>query len=441
MDYSKQLFASAIALVFTACSGSVADPPATDTFAAATPDVAGLTLELEGGEDEGAPSPGPAPESTGAVGPLSITPPNDLLLSQAALRGLNGVVGFLVGKIAETVEAGGPPAMGDRKQYGPADRCVVGTDPTTCDAATFLLTVVHERDEVYSWRLEAWAVPGDPASAQGVAAGWMARGELAHRGVGRLALDLDHLSTIVPAYAGRGVLLAGFASGPLGKAVTYRLRGFTPDAEAHPPAFLTIGGFRNLVTGTNRIRVGTVAEIVPPPEGGSDLGPELVRSDFAWNPPLGGRSFGVVTNWFNPFLETLLLPAGPFGDVPFVTRFDEHYLHVRACYAPFTAALVFKQLFLCNGPGSDTPESPPACVARVGSTNGAVLFPATPTAAETWEARCAIDEGLHPGLVPPAGEPTTNPDDGRGPAEGLEGLPPPPAPPADPGDLAPPPAD
>jgi hypothetical protein len=441
MTKQTQFLACALALALAACSGGGSESPPSDRFAAATPDVSGLTLELQDGGLVKTTSASASLETTDAIAPSGFAPRNELQITQAALGELNGVVGLVVGKIAETIAAGGPQPSGDRKLYGPADRCVVGTDPASCTRATFLLAVTHVRDEVYAWRLDAWPVGGDPAAAQGVSVGWMARGEVEHRGVGRLVLDLDHLASAVPEYAGRGVLLAGFASGPMGKAVTYRLRGFTPDAAVRPPAWFTITGFRNLVTGTSRARVATVAEVVPPPGGETDRGPELVRSELAWNPPIGGRSFGVITNWYDPFLRTLLLPEGPFGDVPYTLRFDEHYFHVRACYAPFTAALVFKQSFLCNGPGSDAPEPPPACVARVGSANGTVLYPPEPAGDDTWELRCTLDGADHPGLVEPSSEPSTTPDDGAGIADGLEGLPPPPAPPADSNDVAPPPAE
>jgi hypothetical protein len=433
----QQLLAGALALALAACSGNGTETAPPDAFAAAIPDVSGLTLELEDDGDDGVPAGSTDPGGPASVGNLTLTPPNDLQLSRLALRGLNDVVRLLVGRIHETLAAGGPPPTGEQKVYGPVVRCVVGTDPASCTQATFRLAVTRVRDGVFTWRLDAWPVGGDPAGALGVSVGWMARGELEHRGTGRLVLDLGHLALVVPGFGGRGVLLAGFANGPVGKAVDFRLRGFTPDDATHAPASFTIGGYRNFVTGTARIRVATVAEVVPPPPGESDRGPELVHSDFVWNPPLGGRSFSVITNWYDPFIQTLL-PADPIGDVPWVTDFDEHYFHVRACYAPVTAALLFRQAFLCDGPGSDAPEPPPACVARVGSVNGTVLFPATPTETDTWERLCALDVATNPGFVEPSGAPSTNPDDGAGPTEGLDGLPPPPEPPADPDDVAPP---
>jgi len=398
----------ALALALAACGGNGSKK---DAFAAATPDVQGLTLELQGGAAEGALAPEarsvePALSAPATSAPGSVV--NDLLAARDAIKELNDGVRLFVQDLRAVVDAGGgAPGLGDQMTYGPVAACVVGTG-TGCTQAEFLVTVTHEHMNVFSWRLLAYAVGADPSTKAVVARGWMAEGALMHRGTGRLGLDLDALHGVVPAFAGRGALLAGFASGPAGKAVTYRLVGFTLDPANHAPWWLTLAGFKNEITGTARVRLATLADAVTQP---TDTGPELVLDHVAWNPLLGGRSFAITTNW-----EDLARGIGPTGDVPYTTAFDDHYYFTRSCYAPATAELKFKEVFLCDGMGMGmlAAEGPAACVARVGSANGTVLFPESPGPGETWANLCSLGPTTPVGMGEPAGAPGPDPDDGSG---------------------------
>ncbi len=382
-----------------ACSGASTKK---DAYAAATPDVQGLTLELQSAAAEGALAPEPA----------AATPQNDLLAARAVIQELNAGVRAFVDQIRAVVDAGGgAPGVGEQMRYGPADRCVVGTDPATCDKATFLVTVTHEHDNLFSWKLDAWPVGAAETAAQVVARGWIATGDVAHRGVGKLGLDLDALHAVVAAYPGQGKLLGAFASGRMGKVLTYRLYGFTPDPAVHGPAWLVLAGFRNDVTGTRRVRLATLADVVTTP---TDTGPELVLAHMAWNPLVGGRSFAITTNWEDPARGI----TAPQGDVP-GTPWNEHYYFTRSCYAAQDASLLFKQTFLCDGPGSLAPEGPGACAVRVSLGDPAaaaagIVYPASPTATDTWANLCAVDTTAYPGMGEPSGAPDADPEAGAG---------------------------
>ena len=158
-----------------------------------------------------------------------------------------------------------PRPSGDRMVYGPADRCVVQDAAGACTAsANFVLGVKQVREHLFSWLLEARPVGStDQADFKPVAAGWMARGAHAHRGVGRLAINLRNLKAVQPAYAGDGYLLAGFANGPVAKSVHYRLVEFTPDGTA--PRTAAYAGMKN-GAGIRRVRVATPEDLLARPQ-------------------------------------------------------------------------------------------------------------------------------------------------------------------------------
>ncbi len=437
MRNPKLLLSSALVLALAACGGSNKK----DEFAAATPNTQALTVELQGGASEGALAP-----ETLAVEPMASDPnPSELQAAQDALEELNNAIKAFIGKIEDAITGKSTEQLGDQKKYGPEDECVVGTDTSTCAKATFLLTVTHEHDNVYSFKVEAWAVGADESTALPVARGFMAKSSVDHRGVGRLALNLWNMAVVMtgssPAYNGRGALLAGFASGPLGKALIYKLYGFTPDSNVRPPVWASIAGFKNEVSGTTRVRVATIKEVVPPASG-QDLGPELILAHLAWNPQLGARAFTIVTNWEDPALANVPppigpLPIGPYGDVPFTDPYaynwNEHYYFTRSCYAPDSSTPKFKELFLCNGMGAISPEvaeGPFACAQRVTDANATIIV--QPASGDpTWDAQCTLDEQSNPAMMQPGMPPLGTPE----PPDALDGigaLPPPPPPPSDP---------
>jgi hypothetical protein len=422
------LTATALALILTACGQKTTD------FTGATPDVAGLTLEVEGGAAEGLPvaavaaDPGQAP-----LAALAATPSDgdDLAAIRGEIKALNGELRRVMDRVAEVVQEQGAPAVGDRMVYGPSDRCVVTDAAGACTAsANFLLGVKHEREHLFSWLLEARPV-GSTARAdfKPVAAGWMARGGHAHRGVGKLALNLRNLKAVQPAYAGDGFLLAGFANGQGAKSVHYRLVDFTPDGLA--PRTAAYAGMKN-GAGIRRVRVATPRDLLTGPNGN-----ELLLARAAWLPGVAGRTYAVVTNW-KPLDRTMtppmMNPVGPFqGDVPVGASWDSSYYFGRACYAPASTGapltMKFKEWFLC-----DRPESPAACVVRQGGAGTVV------TGSGAWSdaANCRLD--AEPPELGDPGDAGEQPEhDSDEPGMNGAGMQAPPMAPVNPDDTAPPP--
>ncbi len=420
MKTTTLLGAAAMALALTACGQK-------NDFSGATPDVAGLTLEVEGGTAEGLPLSTMSPAAPEAA--LAATPGggDELATIRTGLKALNGELRRVMERVEEAVQSGGTPAVGNRMIYGPADRCVLKDAGGACTAlANFVLGVKRERDQVFSWLLEARPVGStSQADFRPVAAGWLARGAHLHRGVGRLALNLRNLKAVQPAYAGDGFLLAGFANGPVAKSLRYRLVEFTPDGSN--PLTAVFVGMKN-GAGRRRVRVATPQELLAGPNG-----PELLLARAAWLPGVAGRTFSIVTNWKR--LDRTASPpvlAGPaFGDVPGTPWYASYYFG-RACYAPATAGapltVKFKEWYLC-----DRPEAPAACVIRQGGA-GTVI-----TGTGTWADNCALADEP-PELAAPGDAGEHPEDDSAEPGMSGTGMQLPPGPPADPDDTGAPPA-
>jgi hypothetical protein len=399
----------------------------TTDFTGGTPDVAGLTLEVQGGAAEGT----PLVAMAAAAAPLATTPADgdELATIQGQVKALNGELHRVMDRVEEAVQDAGAPAVGDRMLYGPADRCVVKDTTGTCTAsASFLLGVKRERQHVFSFLLEARPV-GSTAIAdfKPVAAGWLARGGQGHRGVGKLALHLRNLHAVQPAYLGDGFLLAGFANGPVAKSVHYRLVDFTPDGTN--PVTATFVGMKN-AAGVRRVRVATPQDLLVGPGG-----KELLLARAAWLPGVAGRTYAIVTNWekLDHAVAPPVLDGVPRGDVPGAS-WDANYYFGRACYTPATPGaalgLTFKEWYLCA-----RTETPAACVLRqLGA--GTVV-----TGSGAWSdaANCRLTgEPLELADPGDAGE---QPEDASAePGMNGAGMQPPPAPPTDPGDTAVPPA-
>ena len=424
MKTTTMLGVAALALTLTACGQK-------DDFSGATPDVAGLTLEVQGGAPEGLASLATAPLAALA------TVPNDgdeLATIRTEIKALNGELRRVMERVEEAVQAAGTPAVGDRMIYGPADRCVVAgataTDP--CVAwANFVLGVKREREALFTWLLQARPVgSSNPADFKPVAAGWLARGAQPHRGVGRLALNLRNLHAVQPAYPGDGFLLAGFANGPVVKSVNYRLVEFTPDGT--DPRTAAYVGMKN-GAGIRRVRVATPRDLLTGPNGN-----ELLLARAAWLPGVAGRTYSVVTNWKpldRAMTPPMMNPVVPFkGDVPVGASWDAHYYFGRACYAPASAGapltMKFKEWFFC-----DRPESPAACLVRQRGAGTVV------TGAGAWSdaANCRLD--AEPPELGDPGDTGEQPEhDSDEPGMSGAGMQAPPAAPLTPDDTTPPPA-
>jgi hypothetical protein len=414
------LLAAALVLALAACGQ-------TNDFSGATPDVDGLTLEIEGGPAEGLPL-----ATLSAAAPqaaLAATPGDgdDLATIRAELRALNGELRRVMERVQEAVQAEGTPAVGNRMIYGPADRCVVQDAAGACTAsANFVLGVKRERDLVFSWLLEARPVGSTSRSDfRPVAAGWLARGARHHRGVGRLAINLRNLKAVQPLYAGDGFLLAGFANGPVAKSVHYRLVEFTPDGTN--PRTAAFVGMKN-AAGVRRVRVATPQDLLAGPNGA-----ELLLARAAWLPGVAGRTYSIVTNWkqLDRTVSPPVLGGTAHGDVPGAS-WDSSYYFGRACYAPASAGaplgLKFKEWYLC-----ERTEGPLACALRQGGGSTVV------TGTGTWADNCRL--AVEPPELGDPGDACEQPEhDSDEPGMDGSGMQPPPQPPRDADDTGAPPA-
>jgi hypothetical protein len=345
MTTTRLLGAGALALALAACGQQHAQD-----FAGATPDAAGLSLELAGGAPEGLTA-SVAPASAVAGPQALVAAPaaaDELGEARAALRALNGEVARVLDQVQAAVQAGGVPLAGEAQAYGPAVRCVQHDASGACTAqASLLLTVKHHYGAVFSWVLAARdAASTSEADFRPVLAGWMQRGVLPHRGRGRAAFNLENLRLAAPAYTGRGYLLAGFAHDGLAESLAYRLVGFTPDAAAHAPVTAGFVGHRT-PAGLTRVRVVRFADVVA---GGNTAFPDEVElAHLGWQAGLGGRGYLVVSNWFDA-------SATLHGDVPYTAVGTDHYYFGRGCWGPLGALRVKEWRYCARGLG------PAACL-------------------------------------------------------------------------------
>jgi hypothetical protein len=280
---------------------------------------------------------------------------------------VNEAVRAMIEQVEAVAQASGAPQQGGIAVYGPVERCVV-PDGCGTEGSTALLQLKVWRSRLSTWGFVLEAKVDEVFEP--VVAGWMTRGVRVRRGFGQLAVNLENLRAAAPAYPGRGYLLAGFANAPVAKALTYVLTGpadgvtglptgFTPDPEKYPAVDAVFRGFKTAL-GTRRVRVAGLADVYA--DAASDTGDELGIRHVAYNPPLGGRAYAVVTNF--------TVEGVTHGDVPNAGT-DDHYFLGRACYAagqPHTP--VYKEWFLCArgaGPGF----GPAACV----TANGGVGVP------------------------------------------------------------------
>jgi hypothetical protein len=419
------LLTGALAASLAACGQTT-----TEDFAASLPDADGLTLEVTGGAAEGLAPSALVEATTPATVPAS---GDDLATVQARIRALNEALRLLVGKVAEVARAQGVPGVGEAMTYGPADRCVAFDDAGAClGSANLVLRVRRERFGAFSFGLAARPVGStDDSAFKPVAVGWLVRGRAEHRGLGQLALNLRNLAQAQAAYRGDGFLLAGFANGPVAKAVHYRLVEFTPDAARLAPATAAFVGMKS-AAGVTRVRVAARAELLDGPNG-----EELLFAHAGWLPGVGGRAFAVVTNWkqADRSVTPPVLAGQPHGDVPadppYELNWAQHYYFGRACYAATGAGpeLTYKEWFLC-----DRPERPAECVARYAL---ALTPPAVEVGTGTWAGTCTLaGEPAELGMPTEAGQ---DPEHGGAePGMGGAGMLAPMSPPADPTDVPPP---
>jgi hypothetical protein len=347
-----------LTLGLAACGGNGGgSSAATDSI----PDAEALTLEITGAASEAS-----APSALAAVLPeaADVSWPStgdDLTAAQARIAALNSGIRSIFEHVAAVAVASGAPNPGHGTLYGPADRCTVAESPCPDGAtATFRLWVGNAVGRGGAFVLQAKPVGAADDAFASVAAGWMRRGAHVRRGAGQVWVNLDHLRAAASAFPGQGKLYGGFAAGPVAKAATYALVGFTPDPAAWAASTVYFRGIRT-AAGTARVRVATVKDLVT---SGSDT--ELGLAHVVYNPDLGGRAFALVGNY--------TWDSVTHGDVP-----AGSYYFGRACYAPHApAAPAFKQWFLCP-----LEQGPAACAADDAN-------PRTVLTGTSWASDCPV---------------------------------------------------
>jgi hypothetical protein len=141
----------------------------------------------------------------------------------------------------------------------------------------------------FGWRLEAR--PADTTEKfVTVAAGGIAVGYAARRGVGSVGIDLDALGSLDPTIAARGALLVSFAHGPNGSTLAYRLADFSPDPSWKTPLSALVQAV-HFKLGQNRLRLAYYGNVA---STATDQF-ELVLARARQMRDVGGRADSIVT--------------------------------------------------------------------------------------------------------------------------------------------------
>ncbi len=327
MRLSKSMMLGAV-LFAAACGGGQVE----DTeYVEATPDLTGTSLEINGDVlDEGAKL--TAEDFTGAyAAALGTEGPEFLQGARMQVKALNAALKEAVTRIVELTN-------GDLKEAQKGDVMVYG--PKDSANATFRLQVKKTGDKRFAWKLEARPLGStDDTAWKLVGAGRLAKGEVAHRGRGTLALNLDNLKAVAPNTTGQGKLIASFAhTAGEDKAVSYRLVGFTPNLTNHEPVTGAFVGYRLLPSRVTGIRV----------MGKWNLGntataeKENVISRIRFRPGIGGRADVLATGGDIPVNHAFI------GSACWDAQEQEVFKVVRDCVKgtegqPASCTLVFKE--------------------------------------------------------------------------------------------------
>lgn len=220
----------------------------------------------------------------------------DLNGARATVRDVNQAFRNALLPIAAMVR-NTPPTM-DR-----ADLHVWG--PVTRGATEYRFFMIHPALHTFKWRLDA-RVSGTLDAYSRVAAGEIAVGVAARRGLGVAGFDLNVLSSVDPNVMAKGVVLAGFAHGTLGTTLAIGVKGFTRDP-ASEPAVDALFQEIQLANHVNRLRLAYRGNL----EGTATDAQELVLARVRHRAGVGGRSDMIATS----------------GDVP-----DGHAWVVSQCW-------------------------------------------------------------------------------------------------------------
>ena len=219
----------------------------------------------------------------------------DLNGAREAVRDLNQAMRASLLSIVALVRNTQPTReLGDLRVWGPVTR----------GETEFRFIMRHPEAHVFKWRLDA-RLTGVDASYTRVAAGEIAVGIAARRGVGILGFDLTALGSVDPTVTASGVILGGFAHGKAGTTLAFGLKNFTRDAsEPGIDALLQEVHLKNHV---NRVRLAYRGNV----EGTATDAEELVLARVRNSADVGGRSDMIVAS----------------GDVP-----DGHAWVVSQCW-------------------------------------------------------------------------------------------------------------
>ena len=277
MRLGKSMMLGAVLSFAVGCGGNGAGNVEDTEYVEALPDLAGVSLEISGSASE------QGAALTGAdfgvyEAALAGSGPEFLEGARMKVQALNGALKQAVTQVVALANGDLKEAeAGDVLTYGPKD----GAN------ATFLLKVKKQGAGRFAWKLEARPLGSeDEAAYKVVAVGRMVRGTEPHRGRGSIGLNLDNLKAVAPATTGEGKLLASFAHPATGgKALAYRLVGFTPNVDNHEPVTGAFVGHK-LEGGATRIRIfgkHNLAQTATEEK-------ETVFSRIAYKPGVGGRA-------------------------------------------------------------------------------------------------------------------------------------------------------
>lgn len=162
--------------------------------------------------------------------------------------------------------------------------------PVTRGATDFRFVMQRGAARHFGWLLEAR--PTDTTEKfVTVATGGITVGYAVRRGVGTVGIDLDALGTLDPTIAARGSLLVGFAHGPNGSTLVYRLRDFTPDPAWKSPV-TALAQAVHLKLGFNRLRLAYYGNVL----GTASDKFEFVLARARQMRDVGGRADSIVTS-------------------------------------------------------------------------------------------------------------------------------------------------
>lgn len=394
MKTTLPVAAGVLALALVAC-GEKSKP---DPYLQNIPDAAAVTMDTSAAAPAGVvvaaavePSTIPSGAPTG----------NDLAVVHGKAQRLNEALRGAFAQVDALTATDGQLLAGGVKQWGPAIRCVEPDGSGGCAAGGEAKLVLRARrwtDHLGDFVVLASSVSGTAADLRPVLAGYLVRGAMDRRGAGRLWVNHENLRAAAPGFKGGGFLAAGFAAGPVAKAVTYRLLRFTRDLSdpaGHPEVSAAFSAWKN-GAGMVRARVAGFADL--------DLttsAQELGIWHGVWAPTRGGRAFTVVTDGRNPNAAGAVT-----GDVD-----PAKYWFARACYPAGQSTPSYKEWFYCDKQVGGLPSSPRACV--VANAGQGTVDPGVPTVLSSWQqTTCYVDPATEPEeLRPPRNGPGEADDD------------------------------